>query len=160
MRRPALLVVSLGLLIPIAASSDDHVDGHVMVVPNEIAWKPVPPSLPPGAQAAVVEGDPAKPGPFTIRLKMPKGYKIPPHTHPVIEHVTVLQGLFQMGTGPKWDDKALHDLPAGGFVAMPAGTQHFAACKQDCTLQLHGMGPWGITYVNPADDPRSKAAQK
>ena len=62
-----------------------------------------------------------------------------------------------MGLGDKWDDKALHDIPVGGFAVMQVGTKHFAGCKQACTVQLHGIGPWGITYVNPADDPRNQA---
>jgi quercetin dioxygenase-like cupin family protein len=158
MKKAALLVLSLGLLIPLRASSDaPGAEGHTMVLPNKIEWKDAPPALPPGAKTAVLEGDPSKAGPFTMRIQMPKGYKIQPHTHPAAEHVTVLQGKFQMGLGDKWDDKALHDIPVGGFAVMQVGTKHFAACKQACTVQLHGIGPWGITYVNPADDPRNQA---
>jgi quercetin dioxygenase-like cupin family protein len=158
MKKAALLVLSLGLLIPLRASSDTPgAEGHTMVFPNKIEWKDAPPALPPGAKTAVLEGDPSKAGPFTMRIQMPKGYKIQPHTHPAAEHVTVLQGKFQMGLGDKWDDKALHDIPVGGFAVMQVGTKHFAGCRQACTVQLHGMGPWGITYVNPADDPRNPA---
>ena len=157
MNKATLLVASIGFLMPLAARSQEagH-EGHTMVLPAQVQWKDGPPSLPAGAKAALLEGDPSKDGPFTLRIKMPKGYKIPPHTHPQIEHVTVLQGTLQMGLGDKWDDKALHDIPTGGFGIMQVGTKHFAACKQGCVVQVHGMGPWGITYVNPADDPRNQ----
>jgi quercetin dioxygenase-like cupin family protein len=161
MKKAALLVLSLGLFTSLPASSQEpgH-EGHTMVLPNKVEWKDAPAALPSGAKAAVLEGDPTKPGPFTLRLKMPKGYKIPPHTHPAIEHVTVVQGSLQMGLGDKWDDKAMTDIPAGGFAIMQVGTKHFAGSKGGATVQIHGIGPWGITYVNPADDPRNKAAQK
>jgi quercetin dioxygenase-like cupin family protein len=157
MKTAALLVISVGFLVPLAARSEEagHAD-HSMVTPKQLEWKDGPPSLPPGAKAALLEGDPAKAGPFTLRVKIPKGYKIPPHTHPAIEHVTVLQGVLRMGVGETWDDKALSDLPAGAYAVMQVGTKHFVVCKQECTLQLHGIGPWGITYVNPADDPRNQ----
>lgn len=160
MNKAALLVLSIGLLTPLHASSDQPgAQGHLMVLPNQLEWKQAPPSLPPGAKTAVLEGDPGKAGPFTMRIQMPTGYKIKPHTHPAAEHITVLQGKFQMGLGDKWDDKALHDIPAGGFAVMQVGTRHYASCKQACTVQLHGIGPWGITYVNPADDPRNQASK-
>ena len=162
MRKAGLLVLSLGLLVPTFTSLAEEAghEGHLMVQPKQLEWKDAPPSLPPGAKAALIEGDPSKAGPFTLRLKFPKGYKVPPHTHPAVEHVTVLQGTFQMGLGEKWDDKAMQDLPVGGFAVMQVGTKHFAGCKQGCIVQLHGVGPWGITYVNPADDPRTAAAKK
>ena len=161
MKKAVLLVFCIGFFTPVVASSDEpgH-EGHLMVLPKQLEWKDAPPSLPPGAKAAMLEGDPAKAGPFTIRLKLPTGYKIPPHTHPAVEHVTVLQGQFQMGLGETWDAKALQVIPVGGFAVMQVGTKHFAGCKQACTLQLHGVGPWGITYVNPADDPRNAAPKK
>jgi quercetin dioxygenase-like cupin family protein len=160
MNRAALLVLSIGLLAPVAAVSQEAAhEGHSMVMPKQLAWADAPAALPAGAKVAVIEGDPTKPGPFTLRLKLPKGYKIPPHTHPAIEHVTVLEGTLQMGVGDKWDDKAMKDIPVGGFAVMQTGTKHFAGSKQGCTLQLHGMGPWGISYVNPADDPRNQAAK-
>ena len=130
--------------------------GHVMALPDSISWGPGPASLPAGAQGAVLEGDPAKPGPFTLRLKMPDGYTIAPHSHPAVEHVTVLQGAFVMGLGDTVDRTKGHELGAGAFALMPAGTRHFAWTKGETIVQLHGVGPWGITYVNAADDPRNK----
>lgn len=133
--------------------------GHVMIQPSALTWKDGPPSLP-GTKLAVLEGDLSKPGPFTVRLKLPAGLKIPPHYHPAIEHVTVLEGSFSMGLGETWDDKALVEHGPGGFMVMDVGTRHFAASKGGGVIQLHGIGPWGITFVNPADDPTKKAARK
>jgi quercetin dioxygenase-like cupin family protein len=123
--------------------------------PEEIEWLPGPPSLPAGAHFAVLEGDPAKEGPFTMRVRLPDGFKIPPHTHPKTEHVTVISGTFNFGMGPTFDQSGSRALPAGTFGHWPAGMQHFAWAKGETVVQLHGVGPWGITYVNPADDPRN-----
>ena len=123
---------------------------------DDLKWSPAPASLPAGAEVAILEGDPAKEGPFTMRLKLPAGYKIPPHSHPGVEHVTVISGSFAMGTGEKFDEAAAMTMPAGGFALMKIGTKHFATSKDGCVVQVHGVGPWGITYVNPADDPRKK----
>jgi uncharacterized protein (TIGR02246 family) len=121
---------------------------------REIVWRDGPPSLPPGAKIAVLEGDPMQPGAFTFRLKFPGGYRIPPHFHPVIEHVTVVSGAFSVGQGERWDDAKLVRLDAGDFIHMPPGSRHFALATGETVVQLHSTGPWGITYVNPQDDPR------
>lgn len=128
----------------------------VMVTPGTTKWAAGPASLPPGAQASALEGDPSKPGPFTLRIKMPDGYRIPPHWHPADEHVTVVQGTFVMGVGEKFVQAGGHELPAGAFALMPSGTRHFVWTKGETVVQLHGTGPWGINYVNAADDPRKK----
>jgi len=127
---------------------------HILITPKAIEWADAPPVLPPGAKMAVIEGKPSEPGPFTIRAKFPAGYRIPPHWHPADEHVTVISGTFRMGLGEKFDEKALHDLPVGGFAVMAKGTRHFAMTKGPTIVQIHGIGPWGLTYVNLADDPR------
>ena len=121
---------------------------------REIVWRDGPPSLPPGAKIAVLEGDPAKAGPFTFRLKFPADYRVPPHFHPVIEHITVVSGALSIGQGERWDDSKLVRLNAGDFMHMPPGTRHFALATGETVIQLHSTGPWGVTYVNPADDPR------
>ena len=123
---------------------------------RELGWRDAPPSLPPGAKIAVLEGDPTQPGPFTFRLKLPAGYRLPPHTHPVIEHVTVVSGALSIGQGERWDDTKLVRLDAGDFIHMPPGMSHFAAATGETVVQLHSTGPWGITYVNPQDDPRKE----
>jgi len=129
---------------------------HQFFTPADIAWKDAPSSLPKGAKVAVLEGDLAAPGPFTMRIWLPAGYKIPPHSHPGIEHVTVLSGSFFMGVGDTWDESKAHELTAASFSFMPAGMKHFAWAKSETVAQVHGMGPWGITYVNPSDDPRNQ----
>jgi len=143
---------------PGAAPTTEHAGPHVMTLPSELQWTDAPPSLPKGARWAVIEGDPSKPGPFTLRIQMPAKYKIPPHTHPAVEHVTVLSGELWMGSGEKLDEAAAKKLTPGGFAAMPAKYPHFAFTKKKAEIQLHGVGPWGITYINPADDPRNASA--
>jgi len=128
---------------------------HRVFAADDIKWADGPASLPKGAKMAVLSGDPKAPGVFTMRLTLPAGYKIPPHTHPADENVTILSGEFHMAMGDKWDDTKGHALTAGSFSTMPKGTRHYAWSKTGAVLQLNGMGPWGITYVNPADDPRN-----
>jgi len=127
---------------------------HVMFTGSDLKWGDAPPSLPAGAKLAVLSGDPGKPGMFAIRLQMPAGYKIPAHTHPTDEVVTVIAGTCSFGMGPKYDDAAAKEAPAGAFVVMPAGMQHFAGTKAGCVVQVQSTGPFQVTYVNPADDPR------
>jgi quercetin dioxygenase-like cupin family protein len=123
-------------------------------VPAQIKWADGPPSLPPGAKFAILEGDPSKEGFFTMRVRVPDGYRIPPHTHPKVEHVTVISGTFNLGMGEKFDQAMTKELPAGTFGYWPAGMKHFAWARGETTIQLHGIGPWSIEYLNPADDPR------
>ncbi|MBY0493078.1 MAG: DUF4440 domain-containing protein [Cyanobacteria bacterium] len=128
----------------------------VVVPAASVKWMDAPPFLPKGAKLAVLIGDPSKPEPFTIRLQMPDGYKIAPHTHPTDEHVTVLSGTFRAAMGPKWDDKALTDFAPGSYANMAATMAHHAQAKGATVVQVHGVGPFVVNYVNPADDP-SKA---
>ena len=139
-----------------AAASAPKPADHVMIKPDDIKWSPAPSALPPGAMIAVLDGDPFAPGLFTMRLKAPPGYKIPAHSHPSDEHVTVISGSFYMGLGDKLDPAKSTMMPNGSFMVMRQGTRHFAWSKGESVVQLHGMGPWGINYVNPADDPRNK----
>jgi hypothetical protein len=123
-------------------------------------WGPAPPVFEKGASLAVISGDPSKQGPFVVRLKMPAGYKIAPHWHPTDENVTVISGTFALGMGEKFETTALKSLPAGGIGVMPAEMRHFAMAKTAATVQVHGMGPFVLNYVNPADDPSKRAAMK
>jgi hypothetical protein len=142
---------------PAAGASDK---AHAIVAtPNVIQWGPAPDVLPPGAQAAVLEGDPAQAGPFTLRLRLPANYRLPPHYHPVTEHVTVLEGTFYVGMGDVFDASKATSLPTGTFAALGPGVRHFALTKGVTVIQLHGVGPWGLVYVNAADDPRMKATK-
>ena len=119
-----------------------------------ITWGPAPAFLPPGAQIAVLEGDPTAAGTFTIRLKLPNGYKIPPHTHPTVENVTVLSGTFRAGMGTAFDDAKLTDLGRDAFVSIPAEHAHYAMARGETVVQVHGLSPFVLTYVNPADATR------
>ncbi|AVA23041.1 cupin domain-containing protein [Rhizobium sp. CB3171] len=127
---------------------------HTLVVPNEVKWGPAPKVLPAGAQAAVLFGDPMKKGLFALRLKVPAGYAIPPHTHPGDEVVTIISGTINFGMGKTADRSATKPLPAGSFFALPPGTAHFVYFNEETVLQITTNGPWGIKYINPADDPQ------
>ena len=128
---------------------------HKLLPPSEMQWVDGPPALPAGAKIAHIQGDPKQAGPFTFRLKVPDGFKVPPHTHPSAEHVTVISGSLNLGMGDKFDQTATRELAPGGFAVMPAGMQHFAWMKGETVVQVHGTGPFAINYVNPADDPRN-----
>ena len=154
-----LTLVSCAAVVAAAAVSlAADMPGHTMVTADKLVWGPAPPALPPGSQAAMMYGDPGKPAPFTLRVKLPAGYRIPPHWHPTDEHVTVLAGTIAMGTGETWDDKALMAMPTGAFMGLAANTRHYLLAKTEATIQVHGTGPFSITYVNPKDDPRTAAA--
>jgi quercetin dioxygenase-like cupin family protein len=131
---------------------------HVMENPSTAKWGPAPPMLPPGAQIAVLAGDPTKSGPYTVRLKFPANYDIPAHSHPTDEHVAVVSGEFFAAMGTKLDRKAGLRLGVGGFALMPANGNHFAYTKVETTILLYGQGPVEFKYVNPADDPRTKTS--
>ena len=158
-----VLACSLFILLSANAYAQEHGamsvnlnadNQHVMLNESKLKWMPGPASLPPGTKMSVLEGDLSKPGPFTIRLQIPANFRIGPHFHPAIEHVTVVDGNFYMGTGKEYNEAAATQIKKGGFAVMPVGFAHFAFTKGKTTIQLHGMGPWGITYINEADDPR------
>ncbi len=129
---------------------------HIYTSPKAIIWAPAPPVVPKGAEAAVLDGNPfASSGSYTLRLKMPAGYKIPPHWHPTDENVTVLNGTLGAGMGDKFDTSSGSFLKAGGFVCMPKDVHHYAWAQGPTTIQVHGLAPFAFTYVNPSDDPRN-----
>lgn len=130
---------------------------HAVVKPStEIQWSAGPASLPQGAEAVVLEGDPTKEGMFTTRVKMPAGYRIPPHTHPKIERVTVLSGELGLGMGPDFVESKLVKMPEGSFFLLEPGMQHFVQAAEETVVQINAIGPWGITYVRASDDPRNQ----
>lgn len=133
---------------------------EVTLQADEIEWKDGPKSLAEGAQMAVLEGNPAEKGTFVMRVKVPSGFVIKPHTHPRQERVTVISGKFQLGHGRTFDESKLQDLEAGSFFSMPPGMEHFARAAEDTEVQLNGEGPWEINYINPADDPRKGTAKR
>ena len=163
----AVLGVSLLLLLvsPSGVNSEDarqlagsgpdlHWD---LFKPDQIQWRDGPPSLLPGAKMAILEGDPAKEGFFTMRLKLPDGYRVFPHWHPRTERLTIIQGIVNLGTGDRFDTAATQTLPAGAYSSMPPKMTHFAWMRGETILQLSSIGPWEVVYVNPTDDPRSHA---
>jgi quercetin dioxygenase-like cupin family protein len=129
---------------------------HILLVPGQLSWGKGPASLPKGLQSVVIEGDPTKDGAFTLRFKLPPHYRISPHWHPAVEHVTVISGTFYMGAGERFDESKATKLPVGGFAVMAIGTRHFGFTRSEgCVIQIHGVGPWKVIYVNPKDDPRN-----
>lgn len=152
---PTKLCAALGLALFATTGWAQHAGPHHYVAAQDLKWAAVP-SLPKGAQIAVLEGPMNQPVPFTVRLKFPANYRIPPHTHPAVERVTVLSGTFHMGMGEKFDPKAAQPVRSGELMIMQPGTAHYAWAEGETVVQLHGMGPWGIDYINPADDPRKQ----
>jgi quercetin dioxygenase-like cupin family protein len=137
-------------LLPLSALAADE---HTAVLPDQLTWAQNP-ALPEGIEIALVNGDPSKEGVYVFRLKFPAGSKAPPHFHPNDENVTVLSGTFNIGMGDTIDESSGQTIPAGGFLQVPKTMHHYAWFDEETVLQLHGIGPGGITYVNPEDDPR------
>lgn len=133
-----------------AQAADEH---HATVQPEALKWS-APAAYAKGAQLAVIKGDPTKEGMYVVRLKVPAGFRIAAHTHPNDENVTVLSGTFNIGSGDRLDEKSGELVKAGGYSYVAKGMRHYAWFTEDTVIQLHGMGPQGITYVNDADDPR------
>jgi quercetin dioxygenase-like cupin family protein len=144
----------IAIALVLGATASLAQESHTIVQPDQMKWNPAPAALPSGAQIAVLYGDPSKEGLFAFRLKVPAGYKVPPHTHPTIEAVTVISGTFKLGMGETADESKAKPLPAGSFFAFPAGTAHYVFVGEETVIQISTNGPWGITYVNPKDDPR------
>lgn len=124
-----------------------------------VKWGPGPGFLPAGARIAVLQGDPGQSGVYTLRLRFPAGYLIKSHFHPTDEHVTVLSGVFLVGMGDTVHARATQRLTAGGFITAPKDVHHYALTRGVTIIQIHGEGPFAITYVNDADDPRNVHAK-
>ena len=134
-------------------------DDMKMPVNNaQIKWQAAPPVLPKGAEMAVLSGDPSKKGPFSLRLKLPNGYKIPGHWHTQDEHLTILSGVFVLHMGDNLDAPA-HELQTGAYHFLPGKMHHAAETKAETILQLHGTGPFDIHYLDPADNPNKSASK-
>ena len=121
--------------------------------PSDLHWGPAPAVFPKGAEMAVVTGDPSKAAPFTVELKMPNGYRIPPHFHPTDETVEIVQGTFLFGMGDVFDVAKTKPMPMGDKGTIPAKMHHFATAQGPTIVAVSAMGPFAITYVNMADDP-------
>jgi hypothetical protein len=146
-------IIALSFLVMASPGAAQH-SGHSMFTPDNLQWTDTP-ALP-GAKVAIIEGPITEAVPFTFRLKFPANYKIAPHWHPAVERVTVLSGTINLGVGDTFDQAKTKALPAGSISIMEPKMNHFAWTSEETVVQLSGMGPWGITYVNPADDPRKK----
>src|SRR5262245_39496389 len=128
--------------------------------PDAITYGPAPAFVPAGAQLAVLEGNPmASSGDYTVRLKMPDGYKIAPHWHPQRENVTVISGNFKVGMGDKFDESKMGSFPVGSFAFLDPETHHYAMASGPVVVQIHGKAPVQFNYVNPNDDPSRKKAK-
>lgn len=157
--RSTALVLALALAAGGAALAADEAAtpaDHGIFPPEAVKWQDGPASLAAGAKFAVLEGNPAQEGLFTMRLRLPDGFQIKPHWHPAVEHVTVVSGTFNVGMGDTFDPAQAAALPAGTFAFLAPQMHHFAFAKGDTVVQVHGVGPWQINYLNPADDPRTK----
>ncbi len=152
-----LLIVVALIAFAGSALAQDVIMKVTLVKPDALTWKDNP-NLPKGAQAVTLVGDPTKAGEMVVnRVKLPPNYRIPPHTHPMAETVTVLSGSVGFGMGEKFDDKKGEMVKAGALFAQPAKHAHYVwTGKEGAVLQVQFIGPGGIDYINPADDPRKK----
>ncbi len=155
----ASLTVSLVTLLVAgsARAAEKAKTEAVTINPSDLKWGDAPPDLPKGAKVAVLHGDPSKAAVFSMRLKLPAGYKIPPHWHTKDEQLTILSGAFTLHMGDTMDAPA-HELGPGAYHFLPGKMHHAAEAKNETVLQLDGMGPFDIHYLNPADNPNKSAA--
>ena len=149
----AVQLASVAVTVGVGAAAALAQATHVLVPADRVQWGPAPAVLPPGAQLAVLEGNPSEKGPITLRLKLPANYAFPAHWHSMPERVTVLAGAFHVGMGDKLDRQASQTLEPGGFVSLPAQMRHFAWTATPTIVQINLDGPFDIFYVNPADSP-------
>jgi quercetin dioxygenase-like cupin family protein len=127
------------------------------ILPDDVDWKPFP-SFPPSARLAVVVGDPAQPAPYAIRVKVPSGVKLMPHKHPEDRVYTVISGVFYIGVGDRFDEDKLEAYPPGSVIVLPGETHHFHWAKSgEYVTQVNAIGPLGLEYLDPHDDPRAQA---
>ncbi len=149
---PAPAPMATVAMTPVSRAADGMVVAHAALS----GWGAAPAAIPAGAQAIVLEGDPTKAELFTIRLKFPHNFVVPPHSHPAWEHITVISGILHLGMGDRVTMANATELRAGSFAAVPSGMHHFVHTVGETIVQLHGMGPFVLTYVNRADDPRNR----
>ena len=164
MRRHRAIVLASLLAIaasPLALRTAAAQGAAAPATPPALKWGAAPPVFEPGAQMAVLQGDPSKAGEeFTVRLRFPNGYKVAPHTHPTAENITVIEGTFLVGMGSTVDRAKMIALPRGGFASAPAQHAHYATARGETIVQVHAIGPFALTYVNPADAPVAMKSQR
>jgi len=159
----ASVILAAALIVAAACSKESTTsNGEISAPPaasasrgpeRDLQWGPAPAIFPPGAEMAVLQGDPSKTDEFTVRLRMPNGYKIPPHTHPTTENVTVITGTFLAGMGAQFNEATTERFGQGEFVSIPQNHAHYAMTQGLTIVQVHAIGPFALTYVNPADTP-------
>jgi len=155
MKRMASVILMAGLgAFAVSEGVGQHAGTHTMMAPTELNWADLP-ALP-GVKIAVIEGPLTEAVPIMFRLKFPANYKVPPHWHPGIEHVTVISGTLNMGIGDEFDTAKTRALSPGSVAIMSPRTHHFVSTNAETIGQVHSIGPWSVTYVNPADDPKNK----
>jgi quercetin dioxygenase-like cupin family protein len=156
MRIRPVLALALLVLASAALPAGAADTPHGMFTPSEIKWGDAPPMVPKGAKLAVLYGDPNKDGMFVVRVKLPANYRVPAHSHPTDEVVTVLSGTLFVGMGDKLAPASVKPFPAGSLVVAPAKANHYVLTKQPTVIEISAMGPLQFTYANPADDPSKK----
>ncbi len=150
----ALMLLGPAQALAVEAIVDKGPASHLQYSNENIPWQAAPKSLEAGAKVAVLEGNPAEAGVFTMRIKMPDGFRISPHWHPNVERVTVLSGTFKLGSGETFDANNTQALLPGSYTAMPPKMRHYAVTEGETMIQLTSVGPWIINYIDKQDDPR------
>lgn len=151
-----MVAVVLGMARQVSEKAA-RADERNAFTPDSIPWGPAPPFIPAGAQLAVIEGNPAaSTGDYTLRVKLPDGYRFPPHWHPQRENVTVISGTFKVGMGDTFDVSKMGSFPAGSFAYLDPDMHHYAMASGEVVVQVHGQAPFQFHYVNPQDDPTRK----
>ena len=153
----ALLAAAPALAADATKKADAPKPTATSINAGEIKWGATPPDVPKGAEMAVLHGDPTKKVPYTLRLKLPAGYKIPPHWHTKDEALTIVSGTFALHMGDTMEAPGTV-LTAGGFHFLPGKMHHAAEATDETIVQVDGMGPFDIHYLNPADNPNPKTA--
>lgn len=136
--------VFLSMALIAMATSSFAVNQPIIIKSDAIQWQPAKDL--PGAEVAVIAGNPQKHEPFVARVKLPANFQIPVHTHNINEYDTVISGAIYLGIGSKFDAESTQEINAGNFVMIPAHTSHYSLTKEETVLQISGIGPWGMIY--------------
>lgn len=153
----SLLVLLCGVTLVFTIRAQSASTAKNAFTPDAVPYGPAPAFVAPGAQLAVLEGNPGgSSGDYTVRFKMPDGYRIAPHWHPYRENVTVMSGTFKVGMGDHFDESKMGVFPAGSFAYLDPDMHHYAMASGEVVVQVHGQAPFQFNYVNPDDDPSRK----
>jgi quercetin dioxygenase-like cupin family protein len=153
----SLLVLLCGVALVSTIRAQSASSAKNAFTPDTVPYGPAPAFVAPGAQLAVLEGNPGgSSGDYTVRFKMPDGYRIAPHWHPYRENVTVMSGTFKVGMGDRFDESKMGVFPAGSFAYLDPDMHHYAMASGEVVVQVHGQAPFQFNYVNPDDDPNRK----